>query len=644
MRLLKYIGLSALCLLTFGGCADFLDNAPDDRLTLEMVFNDRTRTEDWLANIYTGIPDPYMPMVKDIGYETAGDDITPSQRWIQWWGGSLLNYRIGNWFTNSGWNASFWNKLPQKIRDAYILLHNVHPNPQQGVKEEDVETMKNECRFLIAYYYWILTEAYGSVPYYPDMVDPNAPQSELMIGQRSFDETVAWIDEQLLDLSTKLPAEWNDALFGRATSIACLAVRARVLMFAASPLVNGNQMYKDIKNYDGKERFNSTYDPAKWAKATQACKDLIDAAHAEGHALYKEYNQDGSIDPFLSCANVFLRKTSEGNKEILFARPDCDFKEYEGHASPHGCGGNGGLGVTQSLVDAFFMKNGLSPILGYHEDGSPIINEASGYIETGFSTEPEIRNTKWDICRKSPGVKPGQITLKNTYNMYSNREPRFYLTVIYNGQWYWSESRVTKFMHNEPDGGPTHDAPQNGYLLRKRISLESMPRNGDTRPYRPGILFRLAEAYLNYAEALNESNPGNADILKYVNLIRERAGIPQYGNGVDSNGFDMIPAPASQADVRELIRKERRVELCCEGLRFNDIRRWMLGEKLLNGDDYGMNFSGSVYSDNPTDTKSFFKRSVYLKRVFTKKQYWFPIYQDEIDKDPTLVQAPFWLE
>lgn len=637
-KILKYISLSALC-LSMSGCADFLDNAPDSELTLEMVFNDKTRTEDWLANIYSGIPDPGMDITRNVGYEILGDDVTPSQRWSQWWTGSPLLYRTGQWYTNSDWNAAFWSQLPQKIRSAYILIHNAHPNPLQNVTEKDIETMKDECRFLIAYYYWVMTEAYGSVPYFEDMVDVNAPQDQLMRGQRSFDETVDWVDTQMVEMSKKLPAKWEESFFGRSTSIMCLAVRARMLLFAASPLVNGNEWYKGFVNYDGKDRFNPTYDPKKWERATKACKELIDAAEAAGHGLYYEYNADGSIDPFMSCANAMFKKTSEGNKEILFARPSSSFSEWEGHCTPRGCGGNGGLGVTQSLVDAFFMKNGLSPILGYQADGkTPIINEASGYTEKGFSTEPEIRNTSWDICRKSPGVKPGQITLAETYNMYSNREPRFYLAVTWNREWYWTENRTTRFMKDEWDGGPTHDAPQNGYLLRKKVSLEQRQRDG-IHPYRPGILYRMAEAYLNYAEALNESSPGSPDILKYVNLIRERAGIPQYGGNQGQ-----IPAPQGQEAVREAIRKERRVELCAENIRYTDLRRWKLADKVLNGYDYGMNFNGKVLSDDPTNPDAFFVRTPDIKRVYSKKCYWFPIHQGQIDKDPTLVQAPFWNE
>ena len=153
----------------------------------------------------------------------------------------------------------------------------------------------------------------------------------------------------------------------------------------------------------------------------------------------------------------------------------------------------------------------------------------------------------------------------------------------------------------------------------------------------------MAEAYLGYAEALNESSPApTPDVYKYVNLIRERAGMPQYGTGKDSNGFDKIPLNG-QDEVREAIYHERRVELCCEnGLRYLDLRRWKKAEEVLNQPMYGMNFSGTKLSDDPNDDAAFFKRTQYIKRVYERKFYWYPIYQEQIDKDPTLVQAPFW--
>lgn len=650
-----------ICLFLLGltqtGCVDFLDNAPDNQETIEDVFEKKSDMEQWFANIYAGIPDPYWDYIKFIGYDTMGDDITPSFGWTPFWDGSLLQYRVGNWSPASNWGSNMWASLPQRRRSAFIFMERAHPLPNDNVTQADIDMMKNECRFLNAYYLWRLTEAYGAVPYFEEIVSVDAGNETIMKGQPTFDEMVDYIDKEMVELSGLLPDKWDNADdYGRATSIMCLAVRARMLLFAASPLVNGNDWYAGFKNYDGRERFNSTYDSNKWKKAVDACKLLIDKAHAAGHELYKEYNADGSLDAYSSVSNVFFKSFAEGNTEILFARPNCQsgFVDFEAHCTPRSFNGNGGMGVTQEIVDAFFMNNGLSPILGYNEDGSPIINDKSGYVEKGFSTEIQTAMTKWNVFKNHPEAPQRQVdeeagttqefwvTDKGTYNMYCNREPRFYTSVLFNGQWFWTRSRKVDFLNGHDDGGPTHDAPQNGYLNRKKVDyMESNKVEGRT-DYRPGILYRLGEAYLNYAEALNECEPGNSDIMLYVNKIRNRAGIPEYGTGTDDNGFKRIPFEDTQDNVRELIRKERRVELCCEGIRFNDLRRWKLCEEYLNGYDHGMNFGGSEWSDDENNKAAFFKRTPILKRVFQRKQYWFPINQTEVDKDPTLVQAPFW--
>ena len=107
MKLFKYITI-AFSSLFMCGCSDYLDNAPDDTLTMEMVFNDRTRTEDWLSGVYNRIPDNYWDLLKVWGYDSMGDDLDPSQRWYQWWGNSL-NFIIGQWFTSSTWDAAIWS-------------------------------------------------------------------------------------------------------------------------------------------------------------------------------------------------------------------------------------------------------------------------------------------------------------------------------------------------------------------------------------------------------------------------------------------------------------------------------------------------------------------------------------------------------
>lgn len=601
-------------------CVDYLDKESDTELTLPMVFEDKTRTEGWLANVYSHVPDPYWGYARKLGWDILSDDMTASERWRQWdW--KVIPMLLGEWTPSTDWDGNYWSRLPQLIREANIFIENVHPLPDQGISATEVTYMKAEMRFMIAYYYYLLSNTYGPVPFKPNYIAPtDFNLADLMEGQRPYYEVVDWVDKELKEVAEILPAKYTEARkYGRATSIMCLAVRARMLLFAASPLVNGNPDYANHKNKDGENLFSTTADKTKWAYAAQACKELIDAAEAAGHKLYTEKNDDGTIDPFMSYQNLFLTRYDEGNTEILFARPGgSEYGEYEKHATPAASGGSGGLGVTQSLVDAFFMENGL-----------PINDDNSEYVETGYSVSDETRdNTVWDT-----EVNGGAISKKNTYNMYCHREPRFYVTVSYNNSYFTQEKRVFNFFNGSADNPHTHDAPQNGYLIRKKISPDLNVKQS-TYKYRPGIVYRLGEAYLNYAEALNESDPGNGDILVYLNKIRERAGIRQYTTGATDDNFIHVDLN-DQAEMRKLIRAERRVELSCEGIRYDDLRRWKEAENVLNGDFYGMNFSGK-------DNSSFYVRTPYLKRVYKKAYYWFPIHQSEIDKNDKLVQSPYW--
>lgn len=601
-------------------CVDYLDKESDTELTLPMVFEDKTRTEGWLANVYSHVPDPYWGYARKLGWDILSDDMTASERWRQWdW--KVIPMLLGEWTPSTDWDGNYWSRLPQLIREANIFIENVHPLPDQGISATEVTYMKAEMRFMIAYYYYLLSNTYGPVPFKPNYIAPtDFNLADLMEGQRPYYEVVDWVDKELKEVAEILPAKYTEARkYGRATSIMCLAVRARMLLFAASPLVNGNPDYANHKNKDGENLFSTTADKTKWAYAAQACKELIDAAEAAGHKLYTEKNDDGTIDPFMSYQNLFLTRYDEGNTEILFARPGgSEYGEYEKHATPAASGGSGGLGVTQSLVDAFFMENGL-----------PINDDNSEYVETGYSVSDETRdNTVWDT-----EVNGGAINKKNTYNMYCHREPRFYVTVSYNNSYFTQEKRVFNFFNGSADNPHTHDAPQNGYLIRKKISPDLNVKQG-TYKYRLGIVYRLGEAYLNYAEALNESDPGNGDILVYLNKIRERAGIRQYTTGATDDNFIHVDLN-DQAEMRKLIRAERRVELSCEGIRYDDLRRWKEAENVLNGDFYGMNFSGK-------DNSSFYVRTPYLKRVYKKAYYWFPIHQSEIDKNDKLVQSPYW--
>ena len=624
MKFAKYILTGLIGVASLTSCVDYLDKEPDTELTLPMVFEDKTRIEGWLANVYSAIPDPYWGYTNTLGWEILADDQTPSERWRQW-GWKVIPYILGEWTPNSAWEGEFWKRLPQCIREANIFIENIHPLPAQGISAKEVEYMKAECKFMKAYYYYLLANTYGAVPFKPDYIAPtDFVLADLMEGQTPYYTVIDWVDKTLLEAADVLPAKYTEARkYGRATSIMCLAVRARMLLFAASPLVNGNPDYADYKNDKGENLFKTTPDPQRWEKAVQACKLLIDEAEKTGYKLYTEKNGDGTIDPFMSYQNLFLKRFDEGNTEILFARPSSDYGSYEKHATPTASGGSGGLGVTQSLVDAFFMQNGL-----------PIDNPSAGYKEEGFSTQKvTLNNTIWD-----EEVNGGAITYENTYNMYCNREPRFYVSVAFNNSYFPTEKRLFDFFNGAADNTHTHDAPQNGYLIRKRVSPKTNVKEKNYQ-YRPGIVYRLGEAYLNYAEALNEYKndyTSRQEALSYVKKIRERAGIRPYTlEAIDPAVAQKIHVDDTQEAVRKVIRAERRVELCGEGIRYDDLRRWQEAEGTLNGDFYGMNYNGK-------EAASFYKRTVYQTRVYKPAYYWFPIHQSEMEKNNKLKQLPLW--
>src|SRR5690606_31542464 len=144
--------------------------------------------------------------------------------------------------------------------------------------------------------------------------------------------------------------------------------------------------------------------------------------------------------------------------------------------------------------------------------------------------------------------------------MYIGREPRFYNTITFSGKkWHISNNEVQFYKGGNSDNSVGDGAPFTGYLLYKRMNRTVYGRSpGVTSMYRPSIIFRLAEFYLLYAEMLNEVSPSDPDVLKYVNLIRERAGLPKLE--------DLNPAIAGNQELqREAIRHERRIELATEG-------------------------------------------------------------------------------
>ena len=638
-RIITYILLGVLGTLPLTSCSDYLDKQPDDQLTLENVFANKTNLERWLSYLYIVMPEFY---IYD-GPDAIGDELAPSTGWESQ-GFKAIQYQNGNWTPINPGVVTYWSTYPKAIRQAYTLIKYAHPLPD--VSEKEINYMKAECRFFIAYYHAMMVMTYGGVPIIREAAEEISGES-LLLKQEPFYDVVDWAANELLEASRQLPASYDEAnKYGRITSLICLAMRARLLTFAASDLVNGNPdpEMQAMTNVDGVKIFSASPKVDHWKRAKDANKLLIEEAEKAGHALYKEYLSDGvTIDPFLSYQNMMMKTYKEGNTEIIFPRTKDNAGWFDDCALPRGAGGLGSLGVTQLLVDDFFMKNGKMPIKGYINNGdmqTVEINEESGYSETGYSTKDDVRPTNWHYAvAGSKGTGDSHVVVpKNTFNMYCNREPRFYISVVYNEQYHWGKGKATNFFFNGEDGQPSHDNPSAGYLIRKHVDPTFVhSTNTGTYKSRQGILYRLAEAYLSYAESALEYsiakgtyNSEKGDIVKYINRIRERAGIPQYG----ASGLEI---PTDPEEMRKLIRRERRVELNCEGgLRWFDLRRWKEAENVLNGNFYGMNMLAE--KDNRDD---FYKRIPYQERKFIS--YWWPIPQDEIDKNPNLKQMPGWM-
>jgi hypothetical protein len=620
MKPINSILYALILLLGICSCEKgFLDQIPDDRLTEVDIFSTKNNTEMYLSNIYANIPDEMSQRFVGSGNGhgnsgpwTGGSDEVEYQTW------SVVpnQINVGNWNPSSGWVRTFWQRYYRGIRNANYLIQYADACTVCGPTL--VARYKAEARALRALFYYYLVRMYGPVPIVTEMYRADAPTASTLIPRNSFDECVAYITSEFDAVAQELPipTSENQSLFGRMSPSIVLAFKQEVLLLAASPLFNGNADYAAMVNQDGTQLINQQYDVNKWKIAADAAKAYIDEFVPTVHDLYRKNDSQGNFSAFLSCRDVMLESW---NKEWIFGRTSSNISSRQYEMTPYHTDspiqdsrGGGGIGATQTMVDAYFMSNGHSPVLGYNSDGTPIVNPSSGYQVSGTSNFQA----------------PDDDQTRTIYNQWVNREPRFYVGITYSGRKWLNPNTPTlvTFLHNSGNAGASRslwDFSPTGYVVRKNMNLGSHSLNN-----RALVLYRLANVYLNYAEALNEYNPGHADILVYLNKIRERAGIPEYGTG-------SLPAPSSQVEMREAIRKERRVELAFESARWFDTRRWKIAEQTDNGPLYGL----SIRSELP----DFYKVTSIENRVFDKKHYLFPIPLQEVLINTLLVQNTGWV-
>lgn len=617
-----------IALLCFVSSCDYLgvsDQLAGGLQNTEQVFDNVSYTKRWYANVFAGIPD-----YSGINSVNVGAFKNP---WTGMCDELVVGYGNSSKYNNSDRNAANmgfhrYGDCYKYIRQANIFLQKAHPIMTTGTQgdqllEDELTQMKANVRFMRAFYHYLLFEQYGPIILVKDKIY-NATEDQ-DVPRNTVDEVIEYIDSELTAVASELTQEpiFEDKDY-RAwpTKGVALAVRAKLWLYVASPLLNGG--YREalsVTNPDGTRLFPD-YDAGKWEKALAACKDFIDYAEAGRYELYKEYKDDNGavIDPDKSVYNLFQKYTHE----IIWATANNDWGGMNGDAFDRRIAprceknGLGSTGVTQELVDAFYMKDGF-PV-----SATAYLPQSTLYQEEGYGTYKDQN----DIFSK----KYTNVTVSNRY---LNREPRFYNTVFFNGrQWPVSCNQVL-FYNGGNSGVQEGQATLTGYMLFKRFNRSvSLTNPGVASQFRPSIIFRLADFYLMYAEAANEVNPNDARVLKYLNLVRERAGLPDIET--------LNPAIRGNQELqRAAIQRERQIELATEGQRYFDVRRWMIadknGEGRQNGYVHGMNVRGE------SNDKEDFNRIVEASQiVFNRKMYLYPMPDSEMRKTKNLVQNPGW--
>lgn len=617
---LKYICISLICLSFSITSCDFLDVSDElsgDLVSFEEVFGNVDSSKRWYANAMSGVPD-YSDIFPGSEF-TLGIDGDAGLRnpWtcladeIQT--ASMSRNGMGRTDWNSATEAPHrWNKMYRLIRQCNIFLEMAKDIPSTGanapeITKEQMSGYKANVRFMRAYYHYLLFELYGPIP----VVSASFNLDDDFDMERSpIDDVVKFIDEELMEAAKELnqtPYKEVDYLAVPTKGVA-LAVRAKLWMYAASPLYNGE--YTPALNLmaSGGRPLFPAKDPLKWNKALKACQDFIEYANGN-YELFKVM-KNGKIDPEASLYELF----QSHNSEVIWATSKTgwggmDGMNFDRRATPVSePNGLGEIAVLQELVDDFPMKDGLPIKATSYLPKSPL------YVEDGSKADYN-------------GVKVNK--------MFIDRDPRFYNTVMFQGRKWHITNNVIYFHKGSKNDYTKSKFPISGYLLYKRFNRTVAKKApGVTTKFRPSFVFRLAEFYLLYAEALNEVEPLNNNILKYVNLVRERAGLPALE--------ELNPAIAGdQALQREAIRMERRIELATEGQRYFDTHRWMIadnkpGEGGEGGDFHGMNMAG--------EEAEFFQRTKCETRFFNPdKLYLFPIPLSEMQKSKgKLIQNPNW--
>lgn len=621
---------------------DYLDIVPDEIDKEEDAYKDIEAARGYLYSCYGYMPTPnYTQESLDL---MTGDEVVTAFEHE-----TFAKFPQGN-FTAGAPVISYWNDLFSGIRQCYKFRNVLDKVP--GLDAATKQEYIGETDFLIGYYHMLLMRCYGPIIIVREEIDINTNPNDYQ-GRESLDACVQFITQKFDDAVPNLPATRSGKYVGRATSVAAKALKAYTLMYYASPLFNGNQeLASQLKNIDGADLLSATYDAERWVNAKNAYLDAITAAETAGHALYTEENPKmENIYPRNDTLRVLRANEITAikyNKEEIWTKyHDEDAYGLQKKSMPYVDEVNyNGVAPTLAMLQRFYTRNGLP------YDVDPETKDKNEFDVVSLTENNAIvefvggsRDTIAEI-----GQKTSQINL--------NREPRYYAWIAFHNGFYevtnasenggfspdrypqyYESSRkykgykiITDFLKNG-NCGRNRTTQKNysptGFLNKKGVHPDNeISNNNATWKKYPFPLIRLAELYLGYAECAAECGDVS-EAKKYVNKVRERAGIPD----VDTS-WRKVGITPDAAKMVEIVRQERQIELYLECQNFWDMRRWKLAKKYFDVQPEGMNVDGE---DVVTFSQKF---AVPVVRNFRDYHWLLPIPSKDVDNNHNLVQNP----
>jgi hypothetical protein len=635
----------------FPSCKDYLDIVPDKSMTLESLFTTREEAYNALARVYSYIPSDddrcSTWLLGDEWVNAAVDDASTTNRYqgihiMRGWQ-NAAEPKLGTW---SGSNLG--HRLYEGINICNLFINRV--DGIHDMQPKEIADWKAQARFLKGYYHFLLLQQYGPIVIMDEETSPEADPESLYASRSKLDDCFDYIVKTMDEAIPALVQKKEGTELGQVDKLAATAIKARVLLWRASPFYSGNDDYFDFYDHDEKPFFpqdDAAVTKAKWKDALDAIDAAITLCESAGMELYTfkdqmlgEDNTDLKQNPNLQKyydlryvivkpwnqeliwggSNVFLQTETQLIVDANIVLPvgyssgPTNTREYSRNI----------LGATSTTLERFYTKHGL-PL-----DADNTFGRDSMY---NITLTPDTAKTKEYLGILQSGVP--------TINLYLDRELRFYANMGLTGS-YWrghSNRIATTFFSGGPGASFGGDNRfWTGIGVQKIIHPDSKSGWWNRMLHYPIPFIRLADLYLMKAEARNEYlETPDGEVYAAINEVRSRAGIPTVeaaytGSFVRTEFYNVH---TTKAGMREIILNERGIEFAFEGHRFWDMRRYRRAPQEFSSPVIGWNYNGA-------NAETFFQRNMLQFRIFTLKDCLWPLPTTEIIRNPNLIQNPGW--